>query len=99
MSADEEIGRRISTLMHDAGITQGAMAERMGLTQAAISRKLSGERPWFADELAAAAAILGVSVGALFGEPGKRRRLDAGAVRIPARRHKGPAVATVMFSG
>lgn len=44
------------------------MAAAMGLTQAAISRKLSGERPWFPAELTDVARILELTVGELFGE-------------------------------
>lgn len=49
-------------------MTQGRLALALGLTQAAVSRKLSGERPWFAAELVDVAAVLNVSVGELFGE-------------------------------
>ena len=63
-----DIGRRIAAKMADAGMTQGQLAEGMGLTQAAVSRKLSGERPWFPGELMDAARILDMTVGELFGE-------------------------------
>lgn len=63
-----EIGRRINRKMADAGMTQGQLAEAMGLTQAAISRKIAGERPWFPGELMDAAGILDMTVGELFGE-------------------------------
>lgn len=79
--------------MAQQGITQGAMASRMGITQAAISRKLSGERPWFADELVLCAGILGVSVGELFGERRLPRRQIAGAARERC------AVGELVFSG
>lgn len=49
-------------------MTQGQLAAALGLTQAAVSRKLSGDRPWFADELANVSGVLSVSVGELFGE-------------------------------
>lgn len=80
--------------MADRGMTQGAMAARVGITQAAISRKLSGERPWFADELAVAADILGVSVGELFGERRMPRRQLAGAAR-----GKYAVAGSLVFSG
>lgn len=99
MNTDSEIGRRVGALMDARGITQTSMAARMGITQAAISRKLSGERPWFADELATVAGLLGVGVGELFGEHHKPRRV-AGAAAVghtPARR-KTPAPVLV-FSG
>jgi transcriptional regulator with XRE-family HTH domain len=99
MNTDSEIGRRVGALMDARGITQTSMAARMGITQAAISRKLSGERPWFADELATVAGLLGVGVGELFGEHRKPRRLGGAAAmaQAPARR-KAPAPVLV-FSG
>lgn len=54
--------------MGELGMTQGQLAASMGLTQAAISRKLSGERPWFPGELMDVARILDMTVGELFGE-------------------------------
>lgn len=63
-----QVGRRIHARMEAAGMTQGRLAAALGLTQAAVSRKLSGERPWFAAELVDVAAALKVSVGELFGE-------------------------------
>ena len=99
MNTDSEIGRRVGALMNANGISQTNMAARMGITQAAISRKLSGERPWFADELAVVAGILGVGVGELFGEHHKPRRVGgAAAMGQPPSRRKGVASALV-FSG
>lgn len=97
MNTDSQIGRRVGTLMDARGITQTSMAARMGITQAAISRKLSGERPWFADELATVAGILGVQVGELFGEHRKPRRLGGAAsvAQVPPRR---AAASALVFS-
>ena len=63
-----DIGRRVCVKLAEAGMTQGQLAAAMGLTQAAVSRKLSGERPWFPGELMDAARILDMTVGELFGE-------------------------------
>lgn len=63
-----QIGRRIQGHLADVGMTQGQLAAALGLTQAAVSRKLSGGRPWFPDELAHVALVLRVPVGELFGE-------------------------------
>ena len=65
---NEQVGRRINEHREAAGMSQGRLAAALGLTQAAVSRKLSGERPWFAAELVDVAAVLHVSVGELFGE-------------------------------
>lgn len=67
-SVNNQIGRRVQTHLAGAGMTQGQLAAALGLTQAAVSRKLSGDRPWFADELANVSWVLSVSVGELFGE-------------------------------
>lgn len=63
-----QIGRRVHERMVAAGMTQGQLAAAMGLTQAAVSRKMAGERPWFPADLEAAARVLGMTVGELFGE-------------------------------
>lgn len=82
MNMDESIGRRVHAAMAEAGMTQAQLAARLGLTQAAVSRKLSGERPWYTDELVNVSSLLGVSVGELFGElirPRRQPRVPAGA--------------------
>lgn len=66
-----QIGRRIQAHMASGGMTQGQLAAALGLTQASVSRKLSGERPWFANELVNVSAVLDVRVGDLFGESGQ----------------------------
>lgn len=63
-----QIGRRIQGHLAAVGMTQGQLAAALGLTQAAVSRKLSGGRPWFPNELANVAMLLRVPVGELFGE-------------------------------
>lgn len=65
---DAEIGRRIFHLMWDRKITQTEMGRVVGVGQTTLSKKLRGERPWYTTELRAAASMLDVSVGYLFGE-------------------------------
>lgn len=67
---DAQVGQRIQERLAAAGMTQGQLAAALGLTQASVSRKLSGERPWFTDELVGASRVLEISVGGLFGEAG-----------------------------
>ncbi|WP_369408644.1 helix-turn-helix domain-containing protein [Cellulomonas triticagri] len=62
------IGERVHQLMWRQRVSQTALAPRIGMQQASLSRKLRGERPWFAEDLIAVAGALGVSVGFLFGE-------------------------------
>ena len=67
-NTDAEIGRRVFHLMWDRKITQTEMGRTIGVGQAALSKKLRGERPWYSSELRGAASMLGVTVGYLFGE-------------------------------
>jgi transcriptional regulator with XRE-family HTH domain len=49
-------------------IAQTLVGDRLGLSQAAVSRRLRGETPFDANELIEIAALLEVPVGSLFGE-------------------------------
>ncbi|UVK60171.1 helix-turn-helix DNA binding domain protein [Arthrobacter phage Kels] len=79
-SIDAAIGQRVASRLAALGMTQWDLAARLGLTQATVSRKLHGSRPWFATELVAVAGALGMGVGELFGER------PAGAVVVGAGR-------------
>lgn len=61
-SHDARVGERVMMLMFRARISQTALARRMGMTQAALSKKIYGERKWSLDDLYSAAASLGVDV-------------------------------------
>lgn len=52
----------IREAMASKGLTQTALAERLGLTQPAVSARLSGRTPITVDELTVIAAVLGVPV-------------------------------------
>lgn len=56
------LGERIARARERTGLSQGALAELLGLTQSAISRIETGERSIDSIELAKVAKILGVSV-------------------------------------
>ena len=68
--ADVAIGERVHQLLWRSKTSQNRFAPTIGMTQAALSRKIRGERPWYADELIAIARHFDVSVGSLFGESG-----------------------------
>ena len=65
---DAQIGRRVFHLMWDRKITQTEMGRALGVQQAALSKKLRGERPWYSSEVVAAAHRLNTTVAYLFGE-------------------------------
>jgi transcriptional regulator with XRE-family HTH domain len=64
-TTDVLIGERIHQIMWRQRMTQGQLAARLGLTQTGVSRKIRGERPWFARELLAVAEALNTQVSAL----------------------------------
>jgi hypothetical protein len=67
-AVDKAIGRRVMVLMNSAGMLQEQLGIHLGLTQASVSRKLHGERPWYPGELIYVAQLFRVSVGSLYGE-------------------------------
>ena len=62
---DQEIGERVHRLMWRQRVSQVHLATVLGVTQGAISKKVHGERPWFASELLDVARTLNVHVSAL----------------------------------
>lgn len=64
-----QLGQRIRALRGTAGISQGALAEAVGVTQTAVSYWESGKRQPGLDDLRLLAAALGVALGVLAGEP------------------------------
>lgn len=68
-SLDAAIGERVHQLMWRQRVTVTTLARALGVSQPTLSRKLRGERPWYAGEISAAADYLAVPVGDLFGRP------------------------------
>lgn len=50
------------------GVSQTRVAERLGISQSAVSARLSGRTPFDVNELVTIADFLGVPVTALIGE-------------------------------
>ena len=48
-------------LLADRGVTQQQVADLLGLSQAAVSRKVNGQRPWRLEEVRQVAGLLGVT--------------------------------------
>lgn len=59
---DARVGERVMMLMFRARITQTALAKRVGMTQAGLSKKIHGDRKWSLDDLYVTASALGVSI-------------------------------------
>lgn len=64
----EETGRRIRTLLKNSGMSQRELAERVGATESAVSKYISGEREPRAEVLANIATALGTTVEYLLGK-------------------------------
>lgn len=65
---DVQIGARVHQLMWQSRMTQTELGRMLGLTQPAISKKLRGERPWYAAEVISVARALATSAAYLYGE-------------------------------
>lgn len=63
----EDTGRRISALLKNNGMSQRELAERVGATESAVSKYISGGREPRAEVLANIATALGTTVEYLLG--------------------------------
>ena len=66
--SSKETGGRIAALLENRGMTQRALAERVGATESAISKYVSGERMPRAEILANIATALETTVEYLLGK-------------------------------
>ena len=62
------VGANVRAEMARRQLSQTALAAHLGLSQAAVSRRLSGHTPFDVNELASVAAWLGVPASTLLGE-------------------------------
>ena len=65
---DERIGELVRFWMYRRDTRQPQLASVLNLTQASVSRKISGKVPWTATELAKTAAMLDVPLSELMPE-------------------------------
>lgn len=65
---DQEIGRRVHQIMWDRQMTQTVFAERVGMDQSSVAKRLRGKLGWSAKQVSEAAHVLNVSIAYLFGE-------------------------------
>ena len=63
----KELGNRIAESLQAKGLTQRSLAQRIGVTEAVMSRYISGEREPKPDMLANIATALGVTSDYLLG--------------------------------
>lgn len=89
MSTSEHIGEKVHTVMWKKRVTQIELAERLGIGQPALSRKLRGARPWTIDELLDVGRILDVPLSDLL--PGDAERETR---RYPRGTHRDPSASS-----
>lgn len=65
VSAASRIGSRVRGLMAEKRVTQEQVGASLGLSQVAISRRLSGRVPFDVNELKAVSVLLGEPMSAL----------------------------------
>lgn len=68
MKSQRVTSDNVRTHLRGAGLRQLDLADHLGITQAAVSQKLTGRRPFTVAELEATAKLLKVHPGELFGE-------------------------------
>ena len=64
-AASESVGAKVRGRLAEAGITQRYAATKLGLSQPALHRRLSGAIPFDVDELAALSSLLDVPLSQL----------------------------------
>lgn len=65
----DQIARNVRAEMARRGVSQTALAEQLGWSQRAVSRRVTGETRIHADELTLVADALGVDVAVLLDTP------------------------------
>ena len=68
MTVDEAVGTLVHRVMWSAKVSQGKLAPRLGMTQSALSKKITGKNPWTVEDLLAIATELGIDPKALVPE-------------------------------
>lgn len=63
------VSENVRALMARTRTKQQALADALGMTQGAVSKKLNGDRPFSLDEIEMVAAHFGVPITALFEPP------------------------------
>ena len=64
----KDTGKRIAALLKSSGMTQRELADRVGATESAVSKYISGDREPRAEVLANIATALGTTVEYLLGK-------------------------------
>ena len=78
MITTDRIRSRIREIMKDRGLSQGALADTVGVSRATINNYLCGDTPMTIDRADQIAGILGVTLADLVADDADRQALDIG---------------------
>lgn len=81
----DNFATKLAEYLRNSGMTQRQLAEAAGVTEAAMSKYLSGERTPRAVTVGAIAKALGIPVAALFGESPAKEESVPSAIAVIAR--------------
>lgn len=84
ISQEKELGRELARVREEAGLTQGELAGRLGVSQTVVSRTESGERHLQDEELQRVASAVGTELAAAIPE---RRDREWGVLTRPPLGH------------
>ncbi|MGW9021295.1 helix-turn-helix domain-containing protein [Leucobacter chromiiresistens] len=79
IQTNADVASLVRGAMAERGVRQSDVAQALGVSRMAVSRRLSGETSFSAEELIVLRDVLGVPVGRFFGE--QTLPLDSGARR------------------
>lgn len=73
MTQVDALSRNINRLREEAGLSQALFGERFGMSQSTVSRKLHGQIPFSATEIAECAEYFNVSLDLLYSREGLKK--------------------------
>lgn len=78
MNTTDRIRARIREIMKDRGLSQGALADAVGVSRATINNYLCGDTPMTLDRADQIAGVLGVTLADLVADDNDVQALDVG---------------------
>ena len=77
METKQQVGANVRAEMGRRGVTQAAVAERLGLPQTSVSKRLRGVIAFDVAEIHEVAELLDIPVSALFAGPAETEEVSA----------------------
>jgi len=90
LTTDQAIGREVKAWMGRADIKQKDLSELLGVTQAAISKKLSGRTSFTMEELLRVSSLVGTSLPNLLGDGILNAKIPSTATNNEGEKQEAP---------